>query len=125
MQTQMWKWKRTNLKTKKEEITLVQGALRVMPVGYEYVFPEENLDEVLTMLNAKETMKRYNLGKWKSRVLRYCLGKGDAGDKVKPIPKYKEIPTNRYIEMHGVAIYFLGIKKDSYADMLGYHQEML
>lgn len=43
MQTQMWAWKRKNLKTKKWETTAVQGALRPVEL-WEYVFPEECLD---------------------------------------------------------------------------------
>jgi hypothetical protein len=125
MQTQMFPWKRKNLKTGKDEIILVQGALRVMPFGYEYVFPEECLDEVLTMLQAKSTDGRYNLGKFRNMILRVCMGKGDAGDRVKPIPEYTPVPTNRYIEMNGVALYFIGIKKDSRNILRDYEQEML
>jgi hypothetical protein len=157
MQAQMFLWKRKNLKIKEDfekkteeelkeicfksnipftnkkeivdilstELCQVQGSLRVMPFGYEYVFPEECLDEVLTMLDADSG--RYDLGGLKKWAIRYLIGRGDAGDRVKPIPKYKKVPTNRYIEKRGVALYFIGIKKDSRAkaEDWGYEQEML
>jgi len=46
-----WKWKRINLETKKEEIILVQGALRPSVMGaWEYVFPEECLADVIAVM---------------------------------------------------------------------------
>lgn len=127
MQTQMWKWTRKNLKTGQNEIVQVQGALRVIPFGYEYVFPEECLNEVLTMLNIDENSKRWNLGKFRTMILRMMLGKGTEGNPVEPIPKYEKVPTNKYVELRGVAIYPIGIKKDAREEIeeWGFEQEML
>ena len=119
MQTQMFKWKRKNLKTGKEEICQVQGALRIIPFGYEYIFPEECLDEVLTMLKVKDAWK---LGKTREWIIRMALGNG-----VQKIPEYKEVNANRYIEMRGIAIYPIGIKKDKReaVEAWGFEQELL
>lgn len=127
MSTQMFPWKRKNLKTGKDEYIQVQGGLRRAPWGYEYVFPEECLAEVLTMLEIMPKDNRWDLGSVKSWVIRKALGKGDAGHKVLPIPKYKPVLTTRYIEKRGIAIYPIGIKKDARQKMeeWGYEQEML
>ena len=154
MRAQFWTWKRKNLNIcscnhkkhtgkckekgctckkfeRREEIGQVQGALREWPWGYEYIFPEEHLDEVLTMLHIKE---RHQLPKFSAWVVRKCLGYG-----VKKIPKYKETYnlwsvvdgkftlTPRYVEMHGVAVYPIGIKEDNRTDWddEGYWQEMI
>lgn len=119
LQTQMFPWKRKNLKTGKEEVVQVQGALRVFPFGYEYVFPEESLAEVCTMLDIKNG---WGLGKLRGFIIRHALGHG-----IMKIPKYKDVPTNRYIERRGIAIYPIGIKKDDRRkwEAIGYEQEML
>lgn len=125
MQAQMFPWKRVNLKTGKEEISQVQGSLRKTPWGYEYVFPEECLNEVLTMLNISD--ERWKIGSFKAAIIRKMLGKGSGGENVIPIPKYNPVNTNRYIEIRGIAIYPIGIKKDARMDyeLWGYSQEML
>lgn len=127
MQTQMFKWERKNLKTGEIEVVQVQGALRRLPFGYEYIFPEECLDEVLTMLDARNCLVRWNLGKLRTTILRLIFGKSEDGDRVKPIPEYKDVLTNRFIETRGVAIYLIGIKKDKRMawETAGYEQEML
>lgn len=128
MQTQMFKWVRKNLKTKKEDVVQVQGALRECGFVYEYVFPEECLTEVLTMLEIEESgANRWDLGGLRNFVIRKMLGKGTEGNKVLPIPKYKKVLTNKYIEKRGVAIYPIGIKKDAREEIeeWGYGQEML
>ena len=56
----------------------------------------------------------------KQAILRKAIGKG-----VKPIPDYKKVLTNRYIEKNGMAIYPIGIKKDPRGELLGYEQELL
>lgn len=113
--------------TRRKEVTLVQGGLRKTPFGYEYVFPEEYLAEVLTMLEIQPKNGRWELGTFKSWLLRKALGKGDSGDKVLPIPKYEPVNTMRYVEKRGIAIYPIGIKKDAFAEMKewGYYQEMI
>jgi len=131
LQTQMWAWKRTNLKTKKEEITMVQGALRECGFVWEYVFPKEHLAEVLTMLHSRD---RHQFGAIKSITLRKMLGHG-----VKKVPEYtdtynmyvvmdgKPVLFPRFLPMEAVAIYPIGIKDDNVNDceLSGYRQEML
>ena len=119
MHTFMWKWKRKNLKTNKEEICQVQGSLRPIEL-WEYVFPEECLDEVLTVIKANETKHVFKGAR--GVALRKALGKG-----VKPIPDHKEVKTNKYAEKNAVAVYPVGIKKDERrkVEEWGYEQEML
>ncbi|MAF43374.1 MAG: hypothetical protein CMI54_04265 [Parcubacteria group bacterium] len=134
MQTQMWVWKREVLTKKgkphkipKYDYVQVQGALRRVIGGlYEYVFPEEYLAEVLTMLgidnNKEGNWNKLHLGKFKPWLLRKLMSNG-----VKPIPKYEPVLTNRFIEMRGVAIYAIGIKYDKREQKgeWGHFQEML
>lgn len=121
MQSQMFNWKRKNLKTNKDETIAVQGALRPIEL-WEYVFPEECLSEVLTMLDIKNVVAKYgSLGKTKEKILRRMLGKD-----VKPLPDWKETKINKYVEKRGLAIYPIGIKKDLREKASwGYEQEML
>ena len=135
MQSQMFVWKRRNLKTNKIEYCNVQGALRhCFGICYEYIFPEESLREVLTMLHIRE---RHKLSKTQTWLMRKVLGPS-----IKKVPKYEDIPniiypvdkdgivllsSKRYIEMNGVAVYPIGIKKDNRNvwEEQGYEQEML
>lgn len=124
MQTQMWTWKRKDLKTGKDEIILVQGALRECGFLYEYIFPEEHFDEVCTMLNRGGEFidNATNLGLLRNWGVRKVLGHG-----VKKIPKFKEVQSNKFIQMHGVAFYPIGIKYDKKREVeeWGVEQEML
>ena len=121
MESQMFNWKRKNLKNKKDEIMPVQGALRPVQL-WEYVFPEESLPDVLAMLDIREDGTKDVLGKTKDAALRKMLGKG-----VEKVPSYKLPKTKRFIPMGGVAIYPIGIKKDVRQkwEEIGYEQEML
>ena len=49
------------------------------------------------------------------------------GKPVLKVPKYKEVPTNKYVETNGISIYPIGIKKDKRQEWKeqGYEQEML
>lgn len=81
----------------------VDCQLRVLPYGfYEFVFPREHLDKVLTTFNAKED--RYLLGRFKLAFLRKVL-------KCQPIPKYKENAYLIWTREH-VNIITLGIRED-------------
>jgi len=123
MQTQMYIWKRKNLKTKKIEVIQVQGALRQCAFGiYEYVFPKENLDEILTVLEPATTHSQADLGKLRPFILRRMIG-----HKIKKVPEFKKVLTNRYIESRGVLVYLIGIKEDEVAEQkgFGYEQELL
>lgn len=124
LQTQMFPWERVNLKTGEKEIHLVQGALRPSVLGaWEYVFPEESLLEVLTMLKLKDnevgsdpTLKNH----LKLSFLRQIFG-------AKKLPKWEPVPTNKFIETTGVSFHIIGLKKDKRANcpQFGYRQELL
>lgn len=124
LQTQMFPWKRKNLKTGQEEIAMVQGALRPIEL-WEYVLPEESLDEFLTMIGTEKggVNTGGHFSKVKQAAIRKMLGNG-----VKKIPKtFKPLTEARYIERRGLAIYPIGIKKDKRQkwEEAGYEQEML
>ena len=129
LQGQFWQWKRKNLKTKKEEIMLVQGALRPSFLGsYEYVFPEECLSEVIAVLGLSIEKERFQM-KW----LRRMMG-------LKKIPKKnyeeaKKISTEIMIKgsmrglvkinVGGAGVNLIGLKEDRRGEMYGYLQEAL
>jgi len=129
---QLFVWKRKNLKTGKEEYTQVQGALRECIFGYEYIFPEECLDEVMTMFDVKNNKNQ--LSKTQTFIIRKMLGHG-----FNKIPEYNEVPNEiinhkgtliavkRSIPTTAVAMYPIGIKKDLKGEneIWGYEQEML
>lgn len=122
MQTQLFPWKRKNLQTGQEEVMRVQGALRPIQL-YEYVFPEESLNEVLTMLNIPSGENgHWGMSKSSQFMLRKALGSD-----VEPVPEYTKVPTNHYVPLDGIAIYPLGIKKDKKEEIKewGYEQERL
>ena len=121
LRAQRFPWKRKNLKNNKEEMMLVQGALR--PIQFwEYVFPEESLNDVMGGMLIKGPIERAeikNVSWWIRKML-----------KLEPIPVKKEIPVTGYspqvkldgkqvpaqmvhdLRVDGVAVYPLGIKKD-------------
>lgn len=105
MQSQMWIWKRKNVKTGKEEICQVQGSLRECGFCYEYVIPKECLPELLTILDL--TSGHEQLSGFKALAIRKMLGNG-----VKPIPKFKPVITNKFVQQIGIALYPIGIKED-------------
>ena len=132
-QGHFWKWTRKNLKTKKDDIILVQGALRPSLMGsYEYVFPEDCLAEVLAVFSNGDWDKPRDA---RIIALRKLLG-------CKPIPKKireesKQINPSVLIggvkrglshnHVEGVAVHIVGIKKDDRkeCEQWGYEQEML
>lgn len=139
LQAQRFPWKRKNLKNGKEEMGIVQGALR--PIQFwEYVFPEEHLDNVLGAMQIKGPIQRPEI-KNVSWMLRKML-------KLEQIPTNDSIMTTGYtpagtlngekfptVPVHnmivdGVAVYPIGIKKDPFQDYDwgeagAYHQEGL
>lgn len=121
LQTQFFPWKRKNLKTGKEEITAVQGSLRECLGGiYEYVFPEECLDIVLTIFEVDKNRKEF--AEWKKWVIRKALG-----NNVEAIPKkFKKVQWTPF-PMRGFEVYPIGIKKDARLEKenWGFEQEML
>lgn len=124
MQTQMFPWKRKRLDNGKEELNYVQGALRPIQL-WEYVFPEEHLAEVLTMLKkTKDTGGEGYFGKGKTKMARAALRKILGAEK---LPEIDSVPTSRFIFMDGVGVEAIGIKKDDRRpwNKYGYEQEML
>ena len=135
-QAQFFQWKRFNLKTKKNEIILVQGSLRPSLWGaYEYVFPEESLSEVLSMFGVN-----LNIYSKATKIQSFILRKLFPG--VKKIPKKNlkeamEIPSIlllkgctrglNNLQVPGVQIIPIGIKYDNRNkwEEKGYEQEML
>jgi len=138
MQAQMFTYQRENLKvcqcgiekekhpTKeckdfkpKIEHNIVQGALRPIQL-WEYVFPKEHKDMVLTSLNVEPTGKVHPFAAtFNSMALRKAMG----------LKKVKYTPTKefRYMFRDGVALYPIGIKEDVIGEWkdIGYRQEML
>lgn len=153
METQMFWWKRTNLKTNKDEYSKVQGVLRPIQL-FEYVFPEtshvpvaadkdgnptkvverDNLKEVLAMMNLQNAFPLRPEVSSYAWLLRKMVG-------FKPIPKEtindikgkdRSMITHRFVvdDNTGMAVYPLGIKKDVTQDFNfengeSYHQEGL
>ena len=129
-QSHFWQWTRTNLKTGKEEITLVQGALRPSVLGaYEYIFPEDCLPEVLAVLGITGKQRSFKLA-----VLRQIFGAKaipnkifKQAEKIAPSIILKESKRGlHHSKTNGVSIHVIGIKKDRFANhSCGYYQEML
>ncbi len=119
METQMFSRKKINLKTKKEEIELVQGQLRPIQL-WEYIFPEEHKAHILTSLSIDENGK---VGPFAAAFNAKLLQKAMGLEKV----KYKKENTKRFIPHRNVAIYPIGIKKDNVRawEQEGYELEML
>lgn len=130
VESQFWKWRRTNLTTGKDELSLVQGVLRPSFMGcYEYVFPEEALPEVLATFG----IQKENPYSFRFTAIRKAFG-------LKPVPKWawekaKEIkPTliiDGYerglskIEVPSCGMAVIGIKYDKRGEIFGYNQEWL
>jgi hypothetical protein len=118
LQTHMWKWKRKNLKTGKDEFCQVQGSLRPIQL-FEYIFPKEHFDEVMTMLKVDDADQ---LGKVEGAMLRKAIGHG-----FKKVPKFEKVVTNKIVPRDGVALFPIGIKEDPVKEFpqWGYEQEAL
>ena len=126
LQGQAFMFPRKNLKTGKTEQFIVQGNLRPIEL-WEYVFPEEHLNEVLYNLNIKGDGKQVHGKQLEplAKTFRMMMG-------LKKIPKYDETKLQlspRILKgaMEGVSLYGLGIKKDGKKDFKqwGYNQEAL
>lgn len=132
-QGHFWKWTRRNLKTNKDEVILVQGALRPSVLGsWEYIIPEDCLAEALAVLSNGDWDNPKSL---KLATLRKIIG-------LKPIPKKireesKKINPSVVMDnikrglshnhVEGVAVHIIGIKYDDRKECKewGYEQEML
>lgn len=143
--TQYFPWKRKNLNVcrcgapkkdhiegffcknfqEREELFRVQGVMRPIEL-WEYVFPEEHLAEVLTMFGIPEKNPRIHMRampiieKIGVKPLQLAMG-------LKPVPEYKQVPTDKFIYKECFSIYPIGIKEDVKHKWVeqGYEQEML
>ena len=116
-----------------EMMTRVQGALRPIEL-WEYVFPEESLQEVIAMCGQ---IKSYNQLRPEVAKVAWPLRKLMGAEKIPDMPEFqKKEPwevTQKYIPMHGLGIYFLGMRKDNKQDYIfdtpqgkiGFYQEGL
>jgi len=137
VQASFWKWRRINTETWKEEVTLVQGALRPSIFGaYEFVFPREALAEVCSFLGIKKN-ESYGFGALGVKSRHLALRKMFGAKKI-PAKIFKEaekIPSTFTTDefergcydcvIPGVARHIIGIKEDVDGEMKGYQQEML
>lgn len=139
LNAQMFSWKRKNLDTGKEELNMVQGALRPIQI-WEYVFPEEHLKNVLVGMGIAGPIKRPEIKK-ASWFLRKMLRLGQVPEVDGLAMGYRPAGTLNGEPMpatlvhnmitEGVAVYPVGIKKDPIQDydwggkVGNYHQEGL
>lgn len=108
MQSQFYTWNRQNLETGKWEQVQVQGALRPIQL-WEYVFPEEHLPNVVKNLGIETDGWNSTFAqKSMADILRKALG-------AEKIPSGLILPSekDRFMQIQGVAIHPIGIKKDS------------
>ena len=92
---------------KRQKIDSLQGAIRILPGGiYEYVFPKEGRDMVLTTLNfhKNNTANAYGMSKLKIAAIRKMIGH----KKVKPFNTEKKLDWH----MKYVSIIPIGEKYD-------------
>jgi len=135
METQMFDWKRQPLlkddkgnfiknedgtyKRGPDQFTRVQGALR--PIEFwEYVFPQESLQEVLAMQNPVH--KVYDQLRPEVNRFAWLLRKMTGAHKIPDMPELKKKEsweiTKKYVPMMGMGVYPIGIKDDITADII-------
>lgn len=87
-----------------KKFTYIQGQVRFLPFGiYEYVFPKEDMDIVLTSLKFNRKAP-YNLGTTKLALIRKML-------KCEEIPVFQD--NKKYLWINeNVAIIPIGIRRD-------------
>ncbi len=136
-QAAYWKWRRTKIKTGKEEMTLVQGALRPSVLGaYEYVFPKEALVEVCSFfgINSNEQYGFKKIGLYTRHFsLRKIFGcKKIPKDILKKASETASTFSTEEFErgvsnciIPGVSIHVIGIKEDVVRELGDYFQEAL
>jgi hypothetical protein len=140
-QAAYWKLRRINKKTNKEEIILVQGALRQSLLGaYEYVFPKEALAEVCSffgIIYEYRDKQAFALGGFSASARHFTLRKIFGAKKIPKniLEKAKTIPNSFSTEeferagtnciIPGVAVHPIGIKEDRMGEMAGYFYELL
>lgn len=137
VQAAYWKFRRTNNKTGKEIVQLVQGALRPSIFGaYEYIFPKEALAEVCSFLGIKSN-ESYGFGKFGLYTRHFCLRKIFNCRKIpkRILEQAEKIPptfsTNEFERgcsnciIPGVPIHVIGIKDDDEGVIDDYTQELI
>ena len=136
-QVAYWKRRRINVKTGKEEIGIVQGALRPSVLGaYEYIFPKEALAEVCNFFGIFKN-ESYGFGAMGLNMRQTALRKIFGAKKIPEdiLKKAKEIPATFTTDQFerggnncivpGVSVHVIGIKEDINAQVGNYIQEML
>lgn len=126
MSMQPFLWKRQNLKTKKDEVTIVSGGLRPIEL-WEYVIPKENRDLVL---NAMGVVKEDGslTSDWGQGAARYglpMLRKALGASKMPKIPYDKD--RKEFLKVKYLGVNVIGYKEDKIQEWeeAGYKQEML
>jgi hypothetical protein len=103
MQSQMFPFTRKNLDTGKEEVIYVQGALRPVQL-WEYVIPEECLEEVLSNMGMNDHISNNPPAiKKAAQIMRKMIG-------LKEIPTVESKIHDRMMQVFGVAVHPIGIK---------------
>jgi len=137
VQAAYWKLRKINNKTNKEEVVIVQGALRQSVLGaFEYVFPKEALAEVCSFFGIykNESYGFKGLGLYsRHSVMRKIFGCRKIPNKilkeaVKIPPTFTTEEFERGVSnciLPGVAIHVIGIKKDKMGEIAGYTHELL
>jgi hypothetical protein len=137
-QAAYWKWRRINNTTKKEEIILVQGALRPSVMGaYEYIFPKEALTEVCSFFGIKDETG-YGFGKLGLETRHFGLRKIFGAKRIpsKILKEAQKLPPTISMADYergvsncvipGVSLHVIGIKEDKDKMLVGnYIQEWL
>lgn len=137
-QASYWKLRRINNETGKEEIILVQGALRPSVFGaYEFIFPKESLAEVCSFFGIFDNDRESCFSKLGVSMRYLALRKIFNCKKIPKniLKKAKEIPPTFSTEefergcsnciIPGVALHAIGIKEDKEISLLGYTYEGL
>ena len=130
VESQFWKWKRINLETGKEEVSLVQGALRESFFGcYEYIFPEEALPEVLAVFGITKKQGygvRFNTIRKMFGLKKVPKEIWEQAEKINPdvlLDDYQRGLTG--VRVPGCGMNLIGIKYDKKGEIYGYNQEWL
>lgn len=91
----------------KKQVQWIQGSLRILPFGvYEYVFPREVADAVLSALNFHQREgDRYSIGLLRKFLLRYVT-------KADPIPTFNKMENIMRWYTDNVEIIPIGVRYD-------------
>ena len=102
-----------------EGMVKVQGALRPIQF-FEYVFPQESLQEVLAMMNCQSYYKNLRPEMqpiaWTMRKLLHAKKIPDMGEEFSKKERWQI--TDKFVPMDGMAVYPIGIKEDITQDFI-------